>query len=308
MGTKFSNLSINSEESVEADDICASCGIAEVDSIKLKECDDCDLVKYCSDICQENHREQHEEECNQRKAELHDKELFTQPEETCYGECPICFLPLPLDQSKFRFHSCCCKLVCIGCSYANLISNGDDRCPFCREPSVNVEEEHDKRVMKRVKVNDPNALLKMGTKRHEEGDYHGAFKYWAKAAEGNKGAHYNLSVMYDRGEGVEKDEEKKVYHWEKAAIGGHPDARHYLGCEEEDNGNVERAVKHFVIAANLGEEDSMKALWWHYAEGHITKEELEATLRTHKAAIDATKSAQRDAGEAYYQRRAASAS
>ena len=46
------------------------------------------------------------------------------------------------------------------------------------------------------KVNDPNALLKMGTKRHEEGDYHGAFEYWAKAAElGNTGAHYNLSIL-----------------------------------------------------------------------------------------------------------------
>jgi len=31
---------------------CASCGIAEVDDIKLKKCDDCDLVEYCSDKCQ----------------------------------------------------------------------------------------------------------------------------------------------------------------------------------------------------------------------------------------------------------------
>ena len=33
-------------------------------------------------------------------------------------------------------------------------------------------------------------------------------------------------------------------------------------------------------------------------DGHITKEEYEATLRSHQAAIDATKSAQRDAAEA----------
>ena len=75
-------MSINSEESVEAvkaDEVCASCGIAPVDDIKLKLCDGCDLVKYCSDKCREDHREQHEEECNQRKAELHDKELFKQP-------------------------------------------------------------------------------------------------------------------------------------------------------------------------------------------------------------------------------------
>ena len=32
---------------------CASCGIAEVDDIKLKDCSACDLVRYCSDDCQE---------------------------------------------------------------------------------------------------------------------------------------------------------------------------------------------------------------------------------------------------------------
>ncbi len=35
---------------------CTSCGVAEIDDIKLKFCDDgCDLVKYCSDGCQENY-------------------------------------------------------------------------------------------------------------------------------------------------------------------------------------------------------------------------------------------------------------
>jgi TPR repeat protein len=103
--------------------------------------------------------------------------------------------------------------------------------------------------------------------------------------------------MYWRGEGVEKDEEKMVYHWENAAIGGHPRARHNLGCIEEDNGNTERSVKHFIIAANLGYELSMKALWGQYSEGNITKEDLDSTLRTHQAAINAMKSTQRDAAE-----------
>ena len=58
-----------------ADEVCASCGIAEVDDVKLKLCDGgCDLVKYCTDKCQENHREQHKGECKRRKAELHDKD------------------------------------------------------------------------------------------------------------------------------------------------------------------------------------------------------------------------------------------
>ena len=85
------------EVSEQADDnICASCGIlAEVDNVKLKKCT-CDLVKYCSDKCREEHREQHGEECKNRMKELHDKKLFTQPGSSCFGECPICFLPMPL--------------------------------------------------------------------------------------------------------------------------------------------------------------------------------------------------------------------
>ena len=42
---------------------CASCGIAGVDDIKLKDCDDCDLVKYCSVKCQKDHRPKHKKEC-----------------------------------------------------------------------------------------------------------------------------------------------------------------------------------------------------------------------------------------------------
>ena len=64
----------------EADACCANCGIAGVDDIKLKECTDCDLVKYCSCKCRDEHREQHEEECKKRKEELHDRQLFTQPD------------------------------------------------------------------------------------------------------------------------------------------------------------------------------------------------------------------------------------
>jgi hypothetical protein len=33
----------------EADVCCANCGIAGVDDVKLKECTNCDLVKYCGD-------------------------------------------------------------------------------------------------------------------------------------------------------------------------------------------------------------------------------------------------------------------
>jgi hypothetical protein len=60
-------------------------------------------------------------------------------------------------------------------------------------------------------------------------------------------------------------------------------------------------VKHLIIAANLGYKLSMKALWTHYSWGNITKEDLEATLRTHHAAINEMKSPEREAAEAWLQ-------
>ncbi len=292
---------MSSATEAEAPDVvCGWCGIAEVDNIKLEDCGGCDLVKYCGDNCRGEHRHWHAGDCKRRVKELHDNKLFTQPDISHHGECPICFLPMPLDPQKSVFKSCCSASICAGCHYADLKSSGGSRCPFCREPTPDNNEKYDMRMMKRIKANDPAAMCYMGTKRYHEGDHDKAFEYWTKAAElGDVEAHYQLSTIYCKGEGVEKDVEKKVYHYEKAAMGGDPKARHNLGCLEEENGNMERAVKHSIIAANLGYEDSMKALWRHYSAGAIIKDDLEATLRTHKAAIDATKSPQREAAKAW---------
>ena len=155
--------------------------------------------------------------------------------------------------------------------------------------------------MERVEANDPAELSLMGTERYNEGDYDAAVEYWKKAAElGDMEAHYRLGRKYfEGGHGVEKDAEKAVYHWEKAAIGGHPLARVYLaafGHHGKYGGvEVERVAEHLIIAANLGCDEAMKGVWALYSKGGVTKEDLEATLRTHQAAIDATKSSQRDA-------------
>jgi len=292
---RSNNIMSNAAEE-EEDRVGASCGVAEVDGVKSEECSE------------------HEEESNERADEIHDKKLFTQPDETHLGECPLCFLPLSIDRSKTVFRTCCSETVCMGCVVANvrvcLVNNINDKekalkCPFCRE--VADDDENDKRMMKRIKANDPAALREIGVERYEDGNYDGALEYLSKAAElGDLDAHCQLGMMYEEGEGVEKDEEKVMYHWGKAAIGGHPIARHNLAVIERGNGNMERAVKHFIIAANLGNEGSMKELWKHYSAGNITKEELDATLRTHQTAIDAMKSEQRDAAEVVLTREALS--
>eukprot|EP00984_Skeletonema_dohrnii_P010227 scaffold3993_cov81-Skeletonema_dohrnii-CCMP3373.AAC.1 len=214
---------------------------------------------------------------------------------------------------------CCSKRICIGCKYANIIREAKGKlkhtCPFCRHPlpksdeegnrnlMQRIEEEADKNSMKRIEANDPVAFLEMSIKRRAEGDIGGAFEYLTKAAElGDAEAHYTLAVMYYEGKDVEKDEKKEVYHLEKAAIGGHPGARYNLGCYEGERFKFERAVKHWIIAANLGDEDSMHNVRDTYRSGLVSKEDYAAALRGHQAAIDAMKSPQREEAEAFVAR------
>ena len=282
---------------------CASCGIAGGGEIRLNKCDNCDLVKYCSNECQRDHRSEHEVKCKERAAELRDELLFRQPESSHYGDCPICFLPLPLVPDKATLMSCCSKSICNGCRIADNIRQWEEKrqhptCPFCRHPVPKTREEFFKTLMKRVAVNDPVALGQMALRHARREEYDAAFEYWIKAAElGDADAHYNLSNMYMKGEGVEKDEKKKIHHLEKAAIRGHPNARVNLGIYEVRNGRSERAVKHWIIAANLGHDESTNALKACYKDGIVSKEDFAAALRGHYAAVAARKSPQRELAE-----------
>eukprot|EP00984_Skeletonema_dohrnii_P010386 scaffold4045_cov105-Skeletonema_dohrnii-CCMP3373.AAC.10 len=283
---------------------CAACGAAEADQIKkLKKCTACYLVKYCSVKCQKEHRPKHKRECKKRAAELRDELLFKQPESTHLGDCPICCLPLPIKGKKSNMMACCSKTICNGCDRANQMREFEGKllrkCLFCRTATPKSKEEADRIQMKRIEVNDPVAMRLMGGKRDGEGDYDGAIEYWTKAAGlGDAAAHYNLSLMYHEGKGVGKDKKKELHHLEEAAIAGHTFARHNLGCLEAGNGRADRAMKHWVIAANLGDDGSLEILKDAFGNGLlISKEDFAAALRAHQAAVDATKSPQREAAE-----------
>jgi tetratricopeptide (TPR) repeat protein len=262
-------------------------------------------IRYCSVECQKNHRPQHKKACKKRAAEIRDNNLFTQPNGSHYGECPICCLPLPLDATKWTVNTCCCKLICKGCNRANQKREREHglerKCPFCRELLPKTQEEVNQNLMERMKANDPIALNQMGAKCCNEGDFEGSVQYYTKAAGlGNIDAHYNLACMYQLGKGVGKDLKKKVYHLEEAAIGGHPDARYNLGCDDMCNGRIDRAMKHFVIAANLGDDSALEQVKECFQGGWVSKDDYEAALRGHQAAVDATKSDQRDAAYAFF--------
>ena len=275
---------------------CASCGTAENDDIKLKKCTACHLVRYCSVKCQKEHWSQHKKECKK----LRDEILFKQPESSHLGDCPICCLPLPIDPSKSAFYTCCSKHICQGCHLVNQKRERDQRlqckCPFCRKALPKTMDESKKRLMKRIEVNDPVAMRNMGAFREMEGDYKAAFDYWTRAAAwGDAMAHYQLAGRYRKGLGVvEKDEKRALHHVEQAAIGGHPGARHNLGCMEERHGRIDRAVKHWIIATKLGYDESLNAVTDLYKAGLVKKEDFTAALRGYQAAINATKSPHRE--------------
>jgi hypothetical protein len=288
-------------EAATADTCCASCGTAAVGDVTLKNCA-CGLVKYCSVGCQKNDRPNHKKACKKRLAELHDKQLFEQPDSSHLGECPLCCLPLPLRPGKSTMMPCCCKLICNGCSYANKMREFEGglehRCAFCREPEEKSEEESDKRIMERVKKNDPVAMIDMGKRHFHEGDYGKAFEYLTNAAElGHVEGHFLLGDLYREGKGVEKDMKKAVYHLEHAAICGHPFSRCDLALHEMENGRPDRAAKHFIIAANLGDEESLQEVKDLFVAGIVSKEDYGAALRAYQAAVLATKSPERENAE-----------
>jgi hypothetical protein len=199
--------------------------------------------------------------------------------------------------------TCCSKVICNGCEYAqSMLLKGKKQtptCPFCRHPSPQTRKDKtaaDKNRMKRIGVNDPAALREEGMVRYYAGDYKSAFEYWTKSVEfGDVGVHHEIALLYRDGQGVEKDEKKEEFHLEQAAIGGHPIARHNLGNKEARRGRFDRAVKHWIVAANLGEDLALNALKQVYPAGFVSKDDLAAALRGHQAAINATKSPQREA-------------
>jgi hypothetical protein len=56
-------------------------------------------------------------------------------------------------------------------------------------------------------------------------------------------------------------------------------------------------MKHFIIAAKLGLDEALGTVKQGFAHGYVRKEDFEAALRGHQAAVDATKSQQREEAE-----------
>ena len=241
------------------------------------------------------HRSVHKKACEIRARELFDVQLFAQPPRR--EDCPICMIPLSCVYSEFTYMSCCGKFICSGCRYCLT----RDYCPFCNTAIPSSDKEFIKRLFERKdKYNDPTAMESLGN--HFKTGRYGLPVDQSKAVElfkcaselGSASAHFNLGLSYELGEGIEIDMKKAVHHYQIAAMKGNMAARHNLGGAELRNGNFQRAMKHFTIAAEFGLTCSLDVVKVGFRRGHVTKEDFEKTLRTYQASCDETKTEQRD--------------
>jgi len=262
---------------------------------------------YCNAACKKKHRSKHKKACERRVAELHDEALFKQPP-PMHEDCPICFLRMPLLDTGWRYKSCCGKNICSGCIHVvHRQRGGVGLCPFCRTLTSTSNEETVKKLNKLVDVGDAEAMTNMGA-YYAYGDYGlpqdytRAFELYQRAAElGYAPAHNNIGACYNNGESVEVDKKKAIHYYELAAIAGCAAARYALGNMDLRAGNINRAIKHYMIAVGGGHSDSLHKIQQLYSNGQATKEDYTKALQTYQEYLGEIKSAQRDEAAVAYE-------
>ena len=237
-------------------------------------------------------------ERERRADELHDEKLFKKP--LPKEDCPICMLLLPSLITGYKYSACCGKMICSGCIHAvEKRDGGAGLCPFCRTPAP-TSDEMIEQFKKRMEVDDAQAIENIGCYYYNgmyglPQDHAKALELWHRAAElGEATAYYNIGMAYLHGRGVERDEQKARHYWELAAMRGHVMARHNLGIFEGRAGNMDRAVKHHMIAAGCGDNDSLKNIKQMFTNGDATKDDYAKALQAYQTDLVEIKSPQRD--------------
>ncbi|EJK57468.1 hypothetical protein THAOC_22482, partial [Thalassiosira oceanica] len=216
--------------------------------------------------------------------------------------CPICFDLIELPMCKHsKINTCCTKRVCKGCILAAWQRGLNDICPFCRTPFPTDDAYASRLAMiqKRVSKGDAEAISFLGDKY-----FHGvpglakddsrAIELWTEAAAlGSLDAHYELGHTYYKGDGVEEDKPRGIHHWQQAAMKGHAHSRHNLGAVEDENGDYQLAVQHWMISAKMGHERSLNFIQNMFKDGHATKTQYAEALLGYRDAVEEMKSPQR---------------
>jgi TPR repeat protein len=197
-----------------------------------------------------------------------------------------------------QYYSCCGKCICKGCVYSFIRSGNNGTCPYCKsERDSKTDEDLVEELMKRVDVNDANAMYLLGN-HYQQGlgsfrqDRTKAVELWKQAAGlGCSKAHFQLCVYFDE----EGDSKKEKFHLEAGAMAGHDLARSNLGIMEVASCNTERAVKHWVIAASVGNFYAMHNLQQVFEKGYVSRDLMDSTLTAYNNSCLEMRSEARDA-------------
>jgi len=132
-----------------------------------------------------------------------------------------------------------------------------------------------------MEVDDPVAIYNIGSFCFRglysfAQDYDKALELWHRAAElGHSGAYHNIGRAYACGEGLERDEKKGIHYYEIAAMKGSSASRFGLGLFEGRSGNMDRALKHFMIAVKCGDNTSLEKIKELYKIELVTKDDYQ---------------------------------
>jgi len=204
--------------------------------------------------------------------------------------------------------NCCGKIICRGCIHAvqsRAVKEEEDVCPFCRNQAPDTDDDILELERSRVRNGDAEAINNLGI-YYLQGmygfhqNYVKAMELFLQAAElGFNRAYVNVANSYCSGRGVEVDMKKAKHYYELAAMKGHAGARNWLGAFEVEAGNMNRALKHYIIAATDGDSSSMKNIIGLYKNGSATKADFEKALRSYQSYLGEIRSKQRDEAAAY---------
>ena len=236
------------------------------------------------------------------QTETTDIDLFTPIPES--EECPVCMIPLHIDNAETIFMHCCGKRICRGCvskHWLNEIVKGahhydDQKCIFCRQPPVTNQT---KSLRKLMKKNNPHAFIHMASAYASGNDVMQsntkALEMLICAAElGHADAYERIGKNYEDGYVVEKSLSKALAFWVVSAKKGSIPAHKELSVFHGRNENIDQYVEHLKVAAIAGDKMSMDHLMKCYKNKLLPKEDLAQILRAHQAPNDLMKSKDRD--------------
>ncbi|KAL7523322.1 hypothetical protein ACHAWF_000476 [Thalassiosira exigua] len=207
----------------------------------------------------------------------------------------------PGGQGLLWYKPCCGKTICVACEFEMRVE-GESACAFCRVPDPRSDEVRVEMVERRIKEHDDaNAIYvlarwyMLGICGVDKDEKKGTRLYFEAYLKGCRGATEWVGLAYLLGRGVDRDFDLSIKWLTLAAVEGMVLARHELGLIERNAGNICRAMKHLLIAASAGNDESLKEVMQGYKDGHVKKDDLEKALRAHhQARNDMMKSYMRD--------------